>query len=175
MQGRLDTAAHAAAIAKVGKVAVHTEEFRQHLAEILRSPAFKSSQRSQVFLRYVVEHALSGEFDQLRERSIGVALFGRPAAFDTAEDAIVRVTASDVRKRLLQHYGIASAPSRYLIVLPSGSYVPEFHCLAAAALPDIPRPLHQAPARTTRRILAIAGAAVALGIVFFLFFSASLK
>ena len=74
MHGRLDSAAHAAAIAKVGEITGRIEEFRSHLEEILRSPAFSASQRGRAFLRYVVEHALDGEFDELRERNIGVAL-----------------------------------------------------------------------------------------------------
>jgi hypothetical protein len=162
MHGRLDSAAHAAAIAKVGEITGHIEEFRSHLEDILRSPAFSASQRGRAFLRYVVEHALDGEFDELRERNIGVALFGRPAAYDTAEDAIVRVTASDVRKRLLQFYGFASAPSPYRIELPSGSYVPEFRCLTVPATPEVHvKPLQ--PIRR-RRFLALASAVVVMAV-----------
>ena len=173
MQGRLDSVTHAAAIARVGEVAVHAPAFREHLDDILRAPAFKGSQRSQEFLRHVVEHALAGEFDELRERNIGVALFGRPVAYDTAEDAIVRVTASDVRKRLLQYYGLASEPSRYRIELPSGSYVPVFRCLAVPipveAPPEpqpIPVPETLAPPRVRRHILPLAVAAVVVCLAF---------
>jgi hypothetical protein len=62
--------------------------------------------------------------DSLKERVIGVELFGRSPDYDTGEDAIVRVTASDVRKRLLQHYGQYGATSGLRITLPLGSYVP---------------------------------------------------
>jgi hypothetical protein len=67
---------------------------------------------------------MDGHLDSLKERVIGVELFGRSPAYDTGEDAIVRVTASDVRKRLLQHYGQYGAPSGLRITLPLGSYVP---------------------------------------------------
>jgi hypothetical protein len=126
MSGRLDSTAHAAAIAKIGAVAAHEAELRIHLDEIAKGPAFKGSHRSQAFLQHVVERALHGAPEDLRERSIGIALFGRDAAYDTADDAIVRVTASDVRKRLLQHYGTAGVDSKFRISLPPGSYVPEF-------------------------------------------------
>ena len=56
---------------------------------------------------------------------IGLELFERSPAYDTGEDAIVRVTASDVRKRLLQHYGKYGAASEFRISLPLGSYIPE--------------------------------------------------
>lgn len=126
MAGKLDSSTHAAAIARIGEAVKHESEVLTHLDEIIKGAAFKGSHRSQDFLKFVVEQALHGSAADLRERSIGVALFGRPAAYDTADDAIVRVTASDVRKRLLQHYGNADADSRLRITLPPGSYLPEF-------------------------------------------------
>src|SRR6202011_4341775 len=118
--------AHAAAIAKMGEAAKHESDVLRHVDEIVKGPAFKGSPRSQAFLNHVVEKALHGDSEDLRERSIGIALFERPAAYDTADDAIVRVTASDVRKRLLQHYGNIGAESRIRNGPPPGSYVPEF-------------------------------------------------
>jgi hypothetical protein len=126
MAGKLDSIAHAAAIAKIGEASKHESDVLHHLDEIVKGPAFKGSPRSQAFLNHVVAKALHGDSEDLRERSIGIALFERPAAYDTADDAIVRVTASDVRKRLLQHYGNIGAESKIRIGLPPGSYVPEF-------------------------------------------------
>jgi hypothetical protein len=134
MAGRVDDSTHAAAIAKISHAVKFAPELREHLEEIINGPAFKGSHRSQEFLKYIVERALRGDFDDLRERQLGINLFGRSAAYDTAEDAIVRVTASDVRKRLFQHYGQAGGDSRFRINLPSGSYVPEFRCLSPAFL-----------------------------------------
>jgi hypothetical protein len=56
---------------------------------------------------------------------IGVELFGRRPSYDTGDDAIVRVTASDVRKRLQQHYSHVGSAAEACIVLPPGKYVPE--------------------------------------------------
>lgn len=100
---------------------------QQHLKEVLEGQAFRGSQRSAQFLRYIVEQALAGHLESIKERLIGVELFGRSPSYDTGNDAIVRVTASDVRKRLLQHYGKYAAASDVRIALPLGSYVPEFH------------------------------------------------
>lgn len=108
---------------------VATEEelasLRQHLHDVLEGSAFRSSHRSGQFLRYIIEQAVAGNFDSLKERVIGIELFGRPASYDTGEDAIVRVTASDVRRRLFQHYGTYGADSVFRISLPQGSYIPE--------------------------------------------------
>lgn len=134
MAGRVDDTTHAAAIAKISQALKFAPELRAHLSEIIHGPAFKGSHRSQEFLKHIVERALQGDFDDLRERQIGINLFRRSAAYDTAEDAIVRVTASDVRKRLFQHYGQAGRDSRFRIDLPSGSYIPEFRCLSPTFL-----------------------------------------
>ena len=134
MAGRVDDTTHAAAIAKIGDAVKFAPEIMAHLQEVIDGPAFKGSHRSQEFLKHIVERALQGDFDDLRERQIGINLFERPAAYDTAEDAIVRVTASDVRKRLLQHYGQGSRNSRFRIDLPAGSYIPEFRCISPAGL-----------------------------------------
>ncbi len=109
--------------------AVQTEEelssLRRHLNDVVEGSAFKGSHRSGQFLKYVIEQTLSGHGDSLKERVIGVELFGRSPSYDTGEDAIVRVTASDVRHRLLQHYGTYGSDSDFRIALPQGAYVPE--------------------------------------------------
>ena len=98
---------------------------RQHVHEIVEGEAFRGSSRCSRFLSYIVDQAIAGRFESLKERVIGLELFERPPAYDTSEDAIVRVTASDVRKRLLQHYGKYGAASEFRINLPLGSYIPE--------------------------------------------------
>jgi hypothetical protein len=70
---------------------------------------------------------IAGQGNSLKERVIGVEVFGRPSAYNTSEDAIVRVTASDVRKRLRQHYW-KNGTSAFRINLPVGSYIPEITC-----------------------------------------------
>jgi hypothetical protein len=98
---------------------------QRHLKEVIEGDVFKGSHRSGQFLQYIIDQAIAGHFDSLKERVIGMELFGRSASYDTGDDAIVRVTASDVRKRLLQHYGRFGATAEYRINLPSGSYIPE--------------------------------------------------
>ena len=145
MAGKVDSATHAAAVAKIGEAIRHEAELRSHLHEIINGAAFKGSHRCQAFLKHVFDLALHGDPADLRERSIGVALFGRSATYDTADDAIVRVTASDVRKRLLQHYGNTGAHSKFRINLPSGSYVPEFCFIPASALTSLDPPAVASP------------------------------
>ena len=101
---------------------------RRHVETILASSAFAGRKRTQDFLRLIVSHTLDGEYDSLRERMIGAEMFGRPVSYDTGSDSVVRVRASEVRKKLAQFYadsGSCRFPVR--IELPSGSYLPRFH------------------------------------------------
>src|SRR5258708_3825031 len=89
MSGRISEAHHSAAITRVLEIVPYAAEVREHVSEIIVSPAFKGSRRGQEFLRHIVEKALNGHFEDLKERTLGVELFERPPAYDTAEDAVV--------------------------------------------------------------------------------------
>src|SRR5271168_4134077 len=93
---------------------------RSHLQELLAGVAFKGGKRAQDFLQLVVEHALAGRYDNLRERMLGAEMFGRPVDYDTANDAVVRVKATEVRKRLTKHYQNLPFPSPVRIELQAG-------------------------------------------------------
>jgi eukaryotic-like serine/threonine-protein kinase len=107
--------------------AEQADTVRRALELAISSDAFAGSKRCQDFLRLVVEHALAGGLDALSERIIGVEMFGRPADYDTSNDAIVSVRATEVRKRLAQYYREAAITPVVRIELPPGSYIPEFH------------------------------------------------
>ena len=50
---------------------------RAQLDLLVRDEVFRSSKRSVAFLKYVVEQTLNGSADQIKERTIGVEVFGR--------------------------------------------------------------------------------------------------
>jgi hypothetical protein len=98
---------------------------REELQRLLASREFRASRRCQDFLRYVVETTLAGAADSLKERTIGMEVFGRPTSYEPNEDATVRVKAGEVRKRLGAYYSSNHSDS-VIIDLPMGTYVPEF-------------------------------------------------
>lgn len=106
---------------------------REHLEEVLASRTLAGSKRTQEFLRLVVTHALDGEKESLRERMIGAELFRRPIGYDTGNDSVVRVRASETRKRLARYYDAEAKDGKppVRIELLSGSYMPRFHFEAA--------------------------------------------
>ncbi len=73
----------------------------------------------------MVERALEGQADLLKERTIGVEAFGRAADYDTNADHSVRSAAGEVRRRLAQYYMECADDSGIRIELTPGSYVPQ--------------------------------------------------
>ena len=59
------------------------------LQRILNSRAFAGAHRSQLFLRYIVGHALNHPDESLKEYNIALDVFDRDA-YDPAVDATVR-------------------------------------------------------------------------------------
>lgn len=110
-----------------GYSAAQRSAILDELQAILHSAAFLGSKRSQQFLAYVVENSLAGHCELLKERVIGVTLFGRPAAYETGEDSVVRVAAKEVRQRLGRYQANLTTSRDVQIDLPLGSYTPVFH------------------------------------------------
>lgn len=141
-------------------------EVRQQLERVLSSSSFRTSPRSQQFLRFVVERVLAGDEQSIKERNIAVEVFGRGDAYNTSEDSFVRVKASEVRRRLAEYYKTTSPEDSLRIELPVGGYVPQFIRIEPA-LPSAETPVVPPPARTRNRmrwlsLIALAVAAVAV-------------
>jgi hypothetical protein len=99
----------------------------EQLERLLENAYFSHSRRFPSFLRFVVDRTLSGQTDVLKERTLGIEIFGRDPDYDTASDPIVRVTAAEIRKRIAQYYQEPGHENELRISLPLGSYVPQFH------------------------------------------------
>jgi eukaryotic-like serine/threonine-protein kinase len=130
--------------------AEQADTVRRALESVISSSAFAGSKQCQDFLRLLVEHALVGELGELCERVIGVEMFGRPADYDTTNDAVVSVRATEVRKRLAQYYREAAITPVVRIELPPGSYVPEFHWSSPTEVKDEILTTVRPPAVTAR-------------------------
>jgi len=152
-----------AALSRVLALVPHRKTILEALDRVTSSASFQPSKRSQEFLRYIVEHALAGELDRIKERCIGSALFGRRPDYDTGSDSVVRVAANEVRKRLAAYYEQKQADDLATFHLPLGSYIPEIHLEriephAISPVAEFPlRAETPAPHPVPWRSLAIAG------------------
>jgi len=144
---------------QVGVREPHRAAVLAELQLILGSPSFRGSRRCCRFLEYSVQHVLDGAPQELRERNIGIEVFQRSPDYDTAEDAIVRVTANEVRKRLAQFYQEVSSEPDPVISLPPGSYAVTIRWRAADPAPVILVPAPEAP--FSKRKVLFGGLAIA--------------
>lgn len=106
--------------------AIEKAAIEEQVQRLLQNPHFSHSRRFPTFLRFVVQHALTGHSDLVKERTLGIEIFGRDADYDTASDPIVRVTAAEIRKRIAQYYQDPGHENEIRLSLPAGSYVPHF-------------------------------------------------
>jgi len=116
------------------------EAVLRQLERLLEHPHFHKSKRFPVFLRFVVTELLAGRGEGLKERTLGIEVFGKEPNYDTTDDPIVRVTAGEIRKRIAQYYQEPGHEQEIRILLPSGSYVPQFYLPEeiGAAGPQVP-------------------------------------
>ena len=148
---------------------------REQVDRVLASPIFRNSRRNSSLLKHVVERALEGRTEELKERSIGVDVFGRAADYDTNTDHVVRSAAGEVRRRLAQYYVEPGREAELRIDLQAGSYIPQFRRPVerfGLALPQLEEPLHQpdTPPRKwagllRRRYLAIGACILAIAVL----------
>jgi hypothetical protein len=106
------------------------------LERLLANPHFSNSRRFPSFLRYIVNATINGQADLLKERTLGIEIFGKDPEYDTAVEPIVRVTAAEIRKRIAQYYQDPGHEDELRISLAPGSYVPQFHP-PTTKLPDL--------------------------------------
>jgi serine/threonine-protein kinase len=103
---------------------------REQLTRVVNSPKFVSSARLCRFLSHIVNRAIDGDLDNLKEFTIAMEVFDRTSDYDPNIDAIVRVEARRLRAKLKAYYedGPGTADP-VLIALRPGSYVPIFRRL----------------------------------------------
>src|SRR4051794_14346987 len=103
------------------------------LEKTLSSSTFESAARSSALLRFVVGETVNGRADRLKEYTVGREALGRGEDFDPRTDPIVRAEASRLRNRLERYYATDGRADSVVIVLPKGSYVPQFDSRALPA------------------------------------------
>jgi hypothetical protein len=99
---------------------------RELIARIAASESFAKSPRLRELFLYLADCALRDPSSTLTEQQVGVAVFNRRAGYDTSADTVVRVQASEVRKRLKYYFLSEGLHEPLVMELPRGSYIPVF-------------------------------------------------
>lgn len=95
------------------------------LDRITASRHFARSRKLARFLSFTVESLLEGRGDEIKERTIGVEVYGRPRDYDPRADPIARSEAHRLRSRLAAYYAREGSADPIVIEYRKGSYVPQ--------------------------------------------------
>ena len=145
------------------------QKIRAELERILASAPFAGAQRSQQFLRYVVQNSLENRNEALKEYTIAIEVFGRNSSYDPSIDATVRVEASRLRSRLRDYYIGDGQRDALIIEIPKGGYRAVFSERPQAAISgagqtaELSAETSSGPANTyAKRLLRLAWALAAI-------------
>ena len=117
---------------------------RAELTRVLQSPIFAQSDRLVRFLRFAVEHAISGTDEGLKEYVIGTEVYDRKPPYHPSQDSIVRTEARRLRTKLKEYYESEGKNNPIFIYFRPGSYIPVFRSKVSVSGQEI------APATATR-------------------------
>jgi hypothetical protein len=106
------------------------------LERVAESSQLRRAPRLREFLFYVGRRSLREGCEQIHEQEIGIQVFGRPATYDTNLDNIVRVNATELRKRIAAYFESEGLGEPVILEIPRGSYTPVFRIRPA----DVPIP-----------------------------------
>lgn len=115
------------------------EERRALVERIAASEHFRRSVRLRDFLLYVGRQSLIEGCPEINEQEIGTKVFGRPPSYIRSQDNIVRVNATELRKRIELYFASEGADEPLVLEIPRGGYRPVYHRRVPRA-PDLPAP-----------------------------------
>jgi hypothetical protein len=119
---------------------VPVEARREAVRKVLASAMLAKSARLKDLLSYLAERSLEDPEAAIPEQEIGIAVFGRKD-YSASQDNLVRVQATQLRKKLEQYFATEGAGDTAVFEIPRGSYALRFHprMTVAAAEPRFRR------------------------------------
>ena len=108
------------------------------LDRVARSPQLRRAPRLRELLLYIGKQSIEKKRTDLHEQEIGCSVFGRPSCYDTSQDNIVRVNATELRKRLENYFATDGAHETWVMEIPRGGYSPIFsrRAVSASTVPE---------------------------------------
>ncbi len=113
------------------------------------------------FLRFAVEHAISGTEEGLKEYVIGTEVYDRKPPYHPSQDSIVRTEARRLRSKLKEYYESEGRNNSIFIYFRPGSYIPVFKR-------KTPAPSEEAVSEGSREEVFAEGAGVSVAVIPFL-------
>ena len=135
------------------------------------SSQLRRAARSREFLFYVAGKSLKEGSTEIHEQEIGHFVFGRDKDYDTSQDNIVRVSATELRKRIDGYFAAEGADEPLVFEIPRGGYMPVFRLRSkeppvptAAGAQDPPITAPQVPFYRQLPFLLVSAIAILLAV-----------
>ena len=98
------------------------DEIQSCVDRILQGGTFRNAPSSRRLLKYLVDHSLAGDADQLKEYTIGVDSFHKPGDYDPRLDSTVRIQIGRLRQKLAEYYREEGKDDQLIVDLPKGRF-----------------------------------------------------
>src|SRR5262249_39718527 len=122
-------------------------------------------------LKYLSDHSAAGDAAQLKEYTIGVDAFSKPADYDPRVDSTVRIQIGRLRQKLSEYYREEDKNSSQVLDLPKGGFSLICEPRPSGPATELGDPAPGPPPANNWRIAAVLFASVALAAIALLFYA----
>src|SRR5271163_3413451 len=129
---------------------VELETNQAQVQRIIQSKAFRTSEVHRNLLNYLAEKSLAGTADSLKEYTVGLDVFAKPASYDPRQESVVRMHAARLRQKLAEYYRADGVNDPVVVDLPKGGFQVTFEQRETASEP-VAEALPMARPETSRR------------------------
>jgi hypothetical protein len=141
------------------------------IQRILQSKAFRTSEVHRNLLSYLADKSLAGEAENLKEYTVGLDVFAKPASYDPRQESTVRMHVARLRQKLSEYYRTEGVDDPIIVDLPKGGFRVTFDTkqpLAVAEPEAVAEPAVAArPTRYWFEVVLVAALLVAIGSAIF--------
>ena len=101
---------------------VELEANQTQVQRIIQSKAFRTSEVHRNLLHYLAEKSLSGMADSLKEYTVGLDVFAKPASYDPRQESVVRMHVARLRQKLAEYYRTEGTDDPVIVDVPKGGF-----------------------------------------------------
>lgn len=131
---------------------------------IIQSKAFRTSEVHRNLLHYLADKSLTGQADSLKEYTVGLDVFAKPASYDPRQESVVRMHVARLRQKLAEYYRTEGANDAVIVDLPKGGFRVTFEQREIPPDPPVEAVLVPASPSSQRNVKLLSGLLVVLAI-----------